>query len=33
LIGLKEMVEAVNGNFQIDSSPGQGCVLAANIPL
>jgi signal transduction histidine kinase len=33
LIGLKEMVEAVNGDLQINSKPGQGCVLAANIPL
>jgi signal transduction histidine kinase len=33
LIGLKEMVEAVNGSLQINSRPGQGCVLAANIPI
>ena len=33
LIGLQEMVEAVNGNLQINSKPGHGCVLAANIPL
>jgi two-component system sensor histidine kinase DegS len=33
LIGLKEMVEAVDGNLNINSKPGQGCILAAHIPI
>ncbi len=33
LIGIKEMVEAVNGNFSITSKPGQGCVLSAQMPV
>ncbi len=33
LIGIKEMVEAVNGNLSITSKPGQGCVLAAQMPV
>ncbi len=33
LIGIKEMVEAVNGSLSITSSPGRGCVLAAQVPI
>lgn len=33
LIGLEEMVEAVNGRFEISSRPGSGCVLMAEVPL
>ena len=33
LIGIKEMVEAVNGSLSITSKPGQGCVLAAQLPV
>jgi len=33
LIGIKEMVEAVNGSLSITSSPGQGCILAAQVPI
>jgi len=33
LIGSKEMVEAVNGCLSISSSPGQGCILSAQVPI
>jgi signal transduction histidine kinase len=33
LIGIQEMVEAVNGSISITSSPGQGCILAAQVPI
>ncbi|TLN00119.1 sensor histidine kinase [bacterium] len=33
LIGIKEMVEAINGSITITSSPGQGCILAAQVPI
>ncbi|MEN4012182.1 MAG: histidine kinase [Bellilinea sp.] len=33
LIGIKEMVEAVNGCLSISSSPGQGCILSAQVPI
>ena len=33
LIGIKELVEAVNGSISITSSPGQGCILAAQVPI
>ena len=33
LIGIKEMVEAINGSLSITSKPGQGCVLAAQMPV
>ncbi len=33
LVGLKEMVEAVSGDFQINSKPGSGCVLSVEVPL
>ncbi len=33
LIGIKEQVEAVGGQIRIDSSPGHGCRLIANLPL
>ena len=33
LIGIQEMVEAVNGSLSITSSPGQGCILAAQVPI
>jgi len=33
LIGIKEMVEAVNGSLAITSKPGQGCILTAQMPV
>lgn len=33
LIGIKEMVEAANGCLSISSSPGQGCILSAQVPI
>jgi signal transduction histidine kinase len=33
LVGLKEMVEAVSGEFQVNSKPGSGCVLSVEVPL
>lgn len=33
LIGIKEMVEAVSGCLSISSSPGQGCILSAQVPI
>lgn len=33
LIGVEERVHALNGEFQIDSKPGKGTVLAFHIPL
>ena len=33
LIGIKEMVDAVNGSLTIRSSPGQGCEIAAQVPI
>jgi signal transduction histidine kinase len=33
LIGIKEMVEAVNGSLAINSKPGQGCILTAQMPV
>lgn len=33
LIGIKEMVEAVNGCLSISSNPGQGCILSAQVPI
>lgn len=33
LIGIKEMVDAVNGSLTIRSSPRQGCEIAAQVPI
>jgi two-component system sensor histidine kinase UhpB len=33
LIGLQEMVEAVQGELQVESAPGKGYRLSARLPL
>jgi signal transduction histidine kinase len=33
LIGLKELVESVDGTLEIRSHPGAGCVLTAQVPV
>jgi signal transduction histidine kinase len=33
LIGMRERVQALNGEFQIDSSPGKGASVTAVIPV
>jgi signal transduction histidine kinase len=33
LVGIKERIDAVNGTLTIQSSPGQGCVMAAQVPI
>ena len=33
LVGLKELVESVNGTLEIVSRPGEGCVLTAQVPV
>jgi signal transduction histidine kinase len=33
LVGLKEMVEAVNGTMQVASKPGEGCAVLAQFPV
>jgi signal transduction histidine kinase len=33
ILGMRERVEMVGGSFKIDSSPGQGTVVSAEIPM
>ena len=33
LLGMRERVEMVNGNFAIESAPGKGTTIQAQIPL
>ncbi len=33
LIGMRERVEMVNGCFSVESSPGKGTTIRAEIPL
>jgi signal transduction histidine kinase len=33
LLGMRERVEMVNGNFTIKSTPGKGTTIFAQIPL
>jgi signal transduction histidine kinase len=32
-VGLKDRVEAVGGRFALDSTPGEGTVVTATLPL
>ena len=33
LVGLRERVEVLDGNFHLRSAPGQGARISASIPL
>lgn len=33
LVGMKELVESVNGNLQVTSKPGEGCILTVQVPI
>jgi signal transduction histidine kinase len=33
LQGMKERVAAMNGNFHLQTSPGQGCQITITLPL
>lgn len=33
LLGMRERVEMVNGHFTVESAPGRGTIILANIPL
>jgi len=33
LLGMRERLEMVGGNFEIESAPGQGTTVTAQIPL